>query len=119
LDSLPREEHTFTVFKNRVPRRLFEPERKLVTASERKLHTEELHNLQAYISPNIIKIHESREIRWVGLVHAKGSSVMSTEFKIGKHKGKGHLEYLNVSGSKILKWRYLMENDVRYGLESS
>jgi hypothetical protein len=46
LDSLPREEYILTVFKNRVPRRVFEPDRQLVTESERKLNTEELHNLQ-------------------------------------------------------------------------
>lgn len=63
-----------TVFKNRVPKILFETERKLVTAGERKLHTEELHNLQAYISPNVTKMNESREIRWVGhiLLHGRG-----------------------------------------------
>lgn len=52
-----------TVFKKRVSRRLFEPERELVTAGERKLHTEEFHKFQAYILPNVIKMDESREIR--------------------------------------------------------
>jgi hypothetical protein len=63
-----------TVFKKRVLWRLFEPERGLVTAGERKLHDKELQNLHHYISPNVIKMNESREMRWVGhiLVHARG-----------------------------------------------
>jgi hypothetical protein len=59
-----REEHRLRLFENRVPRRTFGPERAEVTGGWRKLHDEELHNL--YSRPNIIRMSESRRMRWVG-----------------------------------------------------
>jgi hypothetical protein len=61
-----REEHKLRVFENRVLRRIFGPKRDGVTAGWRKLHNEELHDL--YSSPSIIRIIESRRIRWAGHV---------------------------------------------------
>jgi hypothetical protein len=46
------------VFENRVLRRVFEPKRDEVTGGWRKLHNEELHNLQS--SPSIIRMIKSR-----------------------------------------------------------
>jgi hypothetical protein len=40
-----REEHSFRVFENRAPRRIFGPKRDEVTGSWRKLHNEELCDL--------------------------------------------------------------------------
>jgi hypothetical protein len=57
-----REEHRLRVFENRVLKRIFGPRRDEVTGGWRKLHNEELHNL--YSSPSIIKMIESRRIRW-------------------------------------------------------
>jgi hypothetical protein len=47
------EEHRFRMSENRVLRRIFEPKRKEVVRSCRRLHTEKLHN--SYHSPNIVK----------------------------------------------------------------
>jgi hypothetical protein len=58
------------VFENRVLRRIFGPRRDEVTGDWKKLHNEELHNL--YSSPNIIRIIESRRMRWAGHVARMG-----------------------------------------------
>jgi hypothetical protein len=59
-----REEHRLRVFENRVLRRIFGPKRDEVTGGWRKLHNEELHNL--YSSPSIIRMFNSRRVRWAG-----------------------------------------------------
>jgi hypothetical protein len=115
LDSLAREEHTLTVFQNRVPRRLFESERELATAGERKLYTEELNIVQACTS-NIIKMDELREIGWVGHIARTGEMSNANRILIGESKENGLLEYLSVSGRKILKWIYFKKK--MYGLDS-
>jgi hypothetical protein len=54
------------VFENRVQRRIFRPMRDEVTGERRKLHNEELRDL--YSSPSIIRLIESRRMRWAGHV---------------------------------------------------
>jgi len=49
-----REERRLRVFENRVPRRIFWPNREEVTGEQRKLHNDELNHL--YSSPNNIYI---------------------------------------------------------------
>jgi hypothetical protein len=49
------------VFKNRVLRGIFGPKDE-VTGGWSKLHNEELHNL--YSSPSIIRMIQSRRMRW-------------------------------------------------------
>jgi hypothetical protein len=49
-----------------VLRRIFGPKRDEVTGEWRKLHNEELCDL--YSSPSIIRIIESRRMRWAGHV---------------------------------------------------
>jgi hypothetical protein len=56
------EEHRLRVFEYRVLRRIFGPRRDEVTGDWRKLHNEELHNLNS--SPNIIEIIKSRRMKW-------------------------------------------------------
>jgi hypothetical protein len=58
------------VFENRVPRRIFGPQRDEVMGDLRKLHNEELHNL--YSLPNIIRMIRSRRIRWQGMYYKWG-----------------------------------------------
>jgi hypothetical protein len=55
-----RSEHRLRVFKNRVLRRIFGPEREEVAGGWRRLHNEELHNLDA--SPNIIRVIKSNRL---------------------------------------------------------
>jgi hypothetical protein len=57
-----REEYRLRVFENRVLRRIFGPKRDEVRGGWRKL----LHSL--YCSPSIIRIINSRRIRWAGHV---------------------------------------------------
>jgi hypothetical protein len=59
-----REEHRLRIFENRVLRRIFASKRNEVTGGWRKLLNEELHNL--YSSPNIIRMIQSRRMRWAG-----------------------------------------------------
>jgi hypothetical protein len=49
-----------------------------VIGAWRKLHEEELHNL--YCSPNIIRMIESRRMRWAGHVACMGRRGMHTAF---------------------------------------
>jgi hypothetical protein len=64
-----REEHRLRVFENRVLR-IFGPKRDEVTGGSRTLHNEELHNL--YSSSNIIRMINSRKIRFAGHVARMG-----------------------------------------------
>jgi hypothetical protein len=59
-----REEHRLRVFKNRVLRRIFGPNRDEVTGGWRNLHNEELHGL--YSSPSIVRVIKARRMRWAG-----------------------------------------------------
>jgi hypothetical protein len=59
-----REEHRLRVFENRLLRRIFGPKRDEVTGGWRKLHNEELHNLNS--SPSIIRMIKSRRMKWAG-----------------------------------------------------
>jgi hypothetical protein len=58
------------VFENGVLRRIFGPKREEMTRGWAKLHNEELHNL--YSSPSIIRVINSRRMRWQGMQHALG-----------------------------------------------
>jgi hypothetical protein len=60
------EEAVFSVFENRVLRRIFGPKGDDVTGGWRKLHNEELHDL--YSSPSIISMVKSKRMRWAGHV---------------------------------------------------
>jgi len=65
-----REEPRLKVFENRVLRRIFGPKRDGVTGEWRKLHNEELNDLNC--SPNIIRMMNSRIMRSVGHVARMG-----------------------------------------------
>jgi hypothetical protein len=61
-----REEHRLRVFENRVLRKIFGPKRDEVRGEWRKLHSEELHNLNS--SPDIIRQIKSWRMIWAGHV---------------------------------------------------
>jgi hypothetical protein len=61
-----REEQRLRVFENRVLRRIFGPKRYELLGQWKKLHNEDLPDL--YSLPSIIKIINSRRMRWAGHV---------------------------------------------------
>jgi hypothetical protein len=57
-----------------------------VTGDCRKLHNEELHNL--YSSPSIIRMIESRRMKWTGHVARMGEKRNAYRIFLGKPEGK-------------------------------
>jgi hypothetical protein len=72
--------------KLRVLRRILGPKRNGVTGGWRKLHNEELLNL--YSSPGIIRIINSRRMRWAGYVARIGEKRNVYRLLVGKPEGK-------------------------------
>jgi hypothetical protein len=100
-----KEEHRLSVFKNRVLRGIFGPNRDEVMGEWRKLHSGELHNL--YSSPDIIRRIKSRRMRWVGHVACMGEGTKVYRVLVGKPKGeKPH-------GSLRHRWEDEIRMDLR------
>ena len=74
------------MFENRVLRRIFGPKRDEVTGEWRKLHNEELNDL--YSSPNILRVINSRRMRWAGQVAHMGERRGVCRVLVGKSEGK-------------------------------
>jgi hypothetical protein len=74
------------VFENRVLRRIFGPNRDVVTGEWRKLHSGERHNL--YSSPDIIRQIKSTRMRWAGHVARMGEGRNVYRVLVGKPEGK-------------------------------
>ena len=64
------------VFENRVFRRLFGPKRKEVRREWRKLHNEELNDLN---SPSTVRVIKSRRMVWAGHVARMGGEERRTQ----------------------------------------
>jgi hypothetical protein len=77
-----REEHRRRVSENSVLRRIFGQRRDEVTGEWRKLHNEELHDLNS--SPSIIRIMKSRRMGWVGHVARMGEKRKVYRLLVGK-----------------------------------
>jgi hypothetical protein len=77
------------VFDKRVVRRIFGPKRDEVVGGLRKLHNEELHDLN--FTPSIIRIIKSRRIMWVGHVTRMGEKRNAYRLLVGKPEGKRSL----------------------------
>jgi hypothetical protein len=93
-----REEHRLRVFENRVLRKIFGPKREK-DGSWRKLHNDELHSL--YSSPNIVRVINSRMMRWAGHVARMGE--VFTRFWLGGPKVTDYWEDLGVGGKITLR----------------
>jgi hypothetical protein len=74
------------MFQNRVLRRIFGWKRDEVTGGWRQLHNNELHNL--YSLQSIIRIMNSRKMRWVGHVVGMGENRNVCKLLVGKPEGK-------------------------------
>ena len=86
------------MFKNRVLRRIFGPERVEVVGEWRKLHNEELNDL--YCSPNIVRVIKSRRMRWAGNVARMGERIGVYRVLVVKPEGKSPL------GRARRRWEY-------------
>jgi hypothetical protein len=81
-----RKERRLRVFEKRVLRRVFGPKRDEVTGEWRKLHNEEVNNL--YSSPNIVRVINSRRMRWAGHVARMGEGRGVYRVLVGKPEGR-------------------------------
>jgi hypothetical protein len=73
------------VFENKVLRRIFGPKRDEMTGEWRRLHNEELHDLNS--SPSIIRIIKLR-MTWAGHVARMGAKRNMYRLLVGKPEGK-------------------------------
>jgi len=80
-----REERKLRVFENKVLRRIFGPRRDEVMGDWRRLHIEELNDLNS--SPNIVWVIKSRRMRWPGHVAHIGEERVVYRVLVGKPEG--------------------------------
>jgi hypothetical protein len=83
-------------------RRIFEPKRNEVKGEWRKLHNEELHDVQS--SPTILREIKSRRMRWVGHVARMGMGEVCTGFCWGNLREINHWSDPDIDGRIILRW---------------
>jgi len=91
-----REERRLRVFENRVLRRIFGPKRVEVTGKRRKLHNEQLNDLDS--SHNIVRVIKSRRMRLAGYVACMGERRGIYRVLVGKP------EAMRPLGRPICRW---------------
>jgi hypothetical protein len=87
-----REEQRLRAFENRVLRRIFGPKRDETTGEWRRLHNEELNDL--YLSPNSIRVINSRKMRWTGHVARVGENRGAYRILVGRPSQRWE-DYIN------------------------
>jgi len=87
------------VSEKRVLRKIFGVKRDGVTEEWRKVHNGELNDL--YCSPNIVRVIESRRMRWAGHVARMGERRGVYRGMVGKPEGDP-----GVDGKIILRWNF-------------
>ena len=92
------------VFENRILRRILGPKRD-DNGEWRRLHNEELHSL--YRSPNIVRVIESRRVRWAGHIARMEEGRSAFKMLTGKPTGKRPL------GCPTRRW----EDNIRMDLK--
>jgi hypothetical protein len=98
------EEHRLRVFENRVLREIFGPKRD-EDGSWRKLHNDELHSL--YSSPNIVRVIQSRRMKWAGHMARMGEGRGVYRVLVGRPEGKTPL------GRPRRRWNDNIKMDLR------
>ena len=73
------------MFENRVLRRIFGPRKGEVTGEWRRLHNEQLNDLN---SPKIFRVINSGKMRWAGYVARMGERRSLYRVLVGKSEGK-------------------------------
>jgi len=97
-----REERKLRVFEDMVLRRIFVPRRDMVRWEWRRLHNEELNGL--YSSPNIVRVINSRRMRWAGNVARMDEERGCIGSCWGNRREGDHWGDLGVEGWIILGW---------------
>ena len=111
-----REEPRLRVFENRMLRRIFGPKRDEVTGEWRKLHNEELKDLNS--PSNIVRVIKSRRMKWAEHVARMGGEERCIQgFGGGNLKERDHLGDSSVDERIILR-RVFRKWDVGYGAGS-
>jgi hypothetical protein len=95
--------HRLRVFENRGLMRIFRPKEDKVTGKWRKLHNEELNDMNC--SPNVIFWGiKSRRMKWAGHAAYMGNREMPTGFWWGNLRERHHLGDADLDGRIILRW---------------
>jgi hypothetical protein len=90
------------MFENRVLRRIYGPKRDEMTGGWRKLHNEELSDLNS--SPNIIRVKKSRRMRWAGHVARMVKKRVVYRVLVGKPGERDNLGEPGSDGRIMLRW---------------
>jgi len=96
-----REEGRLGVFEKRVLGRIFGFKRDKVLGTWRKLHNDELNDLNC--SPNNVRVIKSRRMRWAGNIARMRRRTVYTWYWMGNKRERDHLKDPGTDGRIILR----------------